>query len=143
MDESKIAELVAEMKKRLPPGTLDKLMPGYILDADRKVVKTDFITCALWFEDDDQRRVGQQIIGRFFVSTMFIAIDMNMSAIALGIEHVPVTFETMVFRSDQEGHPVSCLTRRYCTWSAAAKGHRRAVKYCTNTERILKQREEL
>ncbi len=90
----------------------------YKLRRKKVVPVDDLLEWALWFETADRRvstkkiRQGKKLL---WVSTVF-----------LGIEHFGGIFETMVFLSDRS--TLEEFTRRYRTWSEAARGHRKVVK---------------
>ena len=62
----------------------------------------------------EARTVGRTIIGRFMVSTVFLAIDQATSG-------PPLLFETMVFKGKDYGSEIH--QNRYTTWYEAEKGH--------------------
>ena len=92
---------------------------NYILK-DKKVVKTDLMTWAKWFETNN-RIVKQEILknGKF-ISTVFLGMDYNFG------EGAPLVFETMVF--PKKGVWGELDIERYSTWDEAVKGHNAMVK---------------
>jgi len=90
--------------------------PRYYILIDRLPVAVDMMTWARWFENINNRRIGDDHIGKVHVSTVFLGLDHNFGG------GDPVLFETMVFGGalDQE-------TVRYCTYAQAERGHAEAV----------------
>lgn len=93
-----------------------------ILDSEKKVVPTEVMTWARWFETAD-RHVAFTHIGkrrrRNFVSTVFLGLDHSYG---LPWASRPQWFETMVF-----GTSLHQYEERYETWDEAVRGHARAV----------------
>jgi hypothetical protein len=93
----------------------------FILVGRTPVRCENLIGWARWFEKSRKKRiVAQERVGRFRVSTVFLALDHNFS-----LKGPPVLFETMVF-------PLTSLQDvdcdRYSTWEEAEKGHRAMVE---------------
>jgi hypothetical protein len=84
-----------------------------ILSAQHEVIPCqDLVEWAQWYEDDRNRKIQQESISGFFVSTIFLGLDMGYST--------PRWFETMVFREHRSVH-----SERYATWDEAIAGHGR------------------
>jgi hypothetical protein len=63
----------------------------YILDG-RNVVATDLLTWGRWLQADRKKRViKQEIVGEYWVSTVFLGLDHQFG------DGPPLLFETMVF----------------------------------------------
>lgn len=71
----------------------------------------DFMEWAEWFDKAD-RRIKQETVGKYFVSTVFLGLDHQFGGGA------PLLFETMVFA---EGESVDC--ERCSTWEEAEIQH--------------------
>jgi hypothetical protein len=110
----------------------------YILTEDHRVVpEPDLLTWARWFEEAD-RHVGQEFVGPYWVSTIFLGLDHYFPAMFSGVAHnSPLIFETMVFDHSREEsspwfsrkhHPSFNFQRRYRSWDEAKAGHEYAVK---------------
>ena len=90
----------------------------YILD-NRKPVKCDLMTWAMWFEEGfDNRRVDEYVDGNVRVSTVFLGLDHQF-----GGEGPPLLFETMVFGGEHDGYQERCST-----WEQAEEMHARACR---------------
>ena len=90
----------------------------YIL-VDRKPVEcTDLLEWSQWFGDDKNRRVAENIIGNFRISTVFLGLDHNFIDIG-----PPILFETIVFVGK-----VIVWQERYPTWGEAMAGHQSCIK---------------
>ena len=89
-------------------------MGHWILDDQRKVKRVDLMTWARYFQEDN-RHVGDTIIGGLRVSTVFLGIDHNF-----GGRGPPVLWETMVF-GDHEMDMDRCAG----TWEQADEMHKR------------------
>jgi hypothetical protein len=69
----------------------------YILNSvGEPILEPDLLIWARAFENSD-RRVKQECVGPFLVSTVFLALDHNF------FEGPPILWETMVFLKDHEG----------------------------------------
>jgi hypothetical protein len=110
----------------------------YILTDDHRVVpEPDLFTWARWFEEAD-RHVGQELVGPYWVSTVFLGLDHDFIPCAFsGSARPPLIFETMVFDHSREEsspwfsykhHPSFHFQRRYRSWDEAKAGHDYAVK---------------
>lgn len=96
------------------------------------------------FENIDNRRVAQDMIGRYRVSTVFLGLDHSF-----GESAVPVVFETMIFDEEDRteskffpGHSFAkdLYQERDCTWDEAVKRHGEAIALAT--EWVQKGRHE-
>jgi hypothetical protein len=112
----------------------DDAMPGpvytediYILEGHTVVPCHDFLKWARWFETAD-RRVAQETIGPYFVSTVFLGLDHNF---APSPNAPPLLFETMVFRrTGAVEHSDYVAQERCSTWEEAEAQHQRlAAQY--------------
>lgn len=92
----------------------------YILGEDKTPIPTDWNTATKWFEDISSRRVAEDEINGFRISTVFLVINHNH-----GGGDRPVLFETMVFTDDKKFKDEIC--ERYCTWNEAIVGHEKVV----------------
>jgi hypothetical protein len=80
------------------------------------------MTWARWIETNRQARiVKQEMVGNYFVSTVFLGLDH-------GFGGGPLWFETMVFL----GAGTEDFSERYETWDEAVAGHERAVALYRN-----------
>ena len=108
--------------------------------ADELLNSTDFyynldenknpVSCTLreWGEiymgsGNDERRIAEDYINDFHISTVFLGIDHNF------YEGPPILFETMIFENDSYSE-IYC--DRYCTWQEAEEGHKKAVEWAKN-----------
>lgn len=99
-------------------------LQGYILDENKQVVRTDILTSALWGMDHSKSIVGQDQVGPYYVSTVFLGIDhdlLRMMRRDTPADYKPLVFETMVFSS--RGGENARVCDRYRDWDAAAQGH--------------------
>lgn len=110
---------------------------NYILDENNNVKLVSLMEWAMWFSDNEKRRVGLDIIGRFRVSTVFMGTDYNFGDVSSG----PLVFETMIFdeldvdeNGDQRGHDLYC--RRYGTYAEAEYCHNKIVEYLTENPSV-------
>lgn len=96
----------------------------YILDDDKNVVSTsELFVWAEWYENAD-RRVAEDTIGEYWVSTVFLGLDHRFDD-----EGPPLIFETMI------KHKIDGwmnYQNRYATWEEALKGHNEAVEWVKN-----------
>src|SRR5258708_26973452 len=63
----------------------------YILDANHQLVAVSLMEWAQWFERDSHRRVAEDTIDGYYVSTVFLGLDHSFSGT------LPLVFETMIF----------------------------------------------
>lgn len=90
----------------------------YILDdAGKPVLCEDLAVWAKWFEASD-RQVGWDEIGGAKVSTIFLALDLNVPA-----HGPPLLFETMIFGGEHAEYQ-----KRYATREEAERGHAEAIE---------------
>jgi hypothetical protein len=94
----------------------------YILDADKHAVRTTIEEWAKWFEDIEHRRVAEEYIGPYRVSTVFLGLDHSFGGPR------PLMFETKTF--DEQGEELDC--DRCTTWEEAIDMHKRAVEHAKN-----------
>ena len=99
----------------------------YKLDDDKNVVPIDRDSAAarsMW--DMDKRRVAEETVGDYWVSTVFLPMDHGY-----GQDGPPVVFETMVFPAGAKTGKDKMLDRyeeRCCTWAEAQEMHKRVVQ---------------
>lgn len=67
------------------------MQPHHWILKNGKPVRANFLTWAKWFEGKE-RIIKQEMVGRYFVSTVFLGIDHNF-----GTEGAPILWETMAF----------------------------------------------
>jgi hypothetical protein len=123
----------------------------YILTEDHRVVPvSDLLTWARWYETAD-RHVGQDMVGPYRVSTVFLGLDHDFLPHLRSPSLEPLVFETMIFDSSREisspwfsrtFHPSFHFQRRYRNWDAAKNGHDYAVKIATRMLRWMEFREK-
>jgi hypothetical protein len=131
----------------------------YKLDDNHELVPCDLLTWAEWLETAGEKRVvGQQVVGRFWVSTACLGLDHDFSAMHLIREYGggipvdfyrPLVFETMVFmaaiseiemsssKKKMKYHEPQGYQTRYRSWDDAKAGHEHAVKLMTRYDRML------
>lgn len=100
-------------------------MHHWILDAELREIPVDLLTWARWVEDHN-RHVGEDWIGDYRISTVFLGLDHNWT-----MHGPPLLYETMLFMRDEEatfGQRSLELIERYATWVEAEEGHVRAVE---------------
>lgn len=88
-------------------------MQHYLIDENKNLIPCDLITWAKQFDDTDNRRVKNETINGYRVSTVFLGIDHSFEE---GELHL---FETMVF--DEKGESVDM--DRCDTWDNAVIMH--------------------
>jgi len=105
----------------------------YILKGKKVVTVKDVLVWGKWFQEND-RRVAETTIGRYWVSTVFLGIDCNFS-----MRGKPLVFETMVFDRESkkkyklgekeiESIGEEADVDRYSTWEEAETGHKKMVE---------------
>lgn len=104
----------------------------YLLNEDKSAREvTNVLEWAKEFEESN-RAVKQEQVGDWFVSTMFLGLDMGFR------EKIPLIFETMIFDEnkpitytiggkDYEGHK-DIYQERYSTYDEALKSHELLVQ---------------
>ena len=101
-----------------------KLRPHlYVLDANGEplpIESEDVLVWAQWFEHNHKARVvAQTQIGPYFVSTVFLGIDMSFMP-----DGPLVLWETMVFAKEKQHDSFADLDcRRYSSKQEAMEGH--------------------
>jgi hypothetical protein len=88
----------------------------YRLEGHTPVVCRDVVEWGQWVESND-RIVEQTHVGRVFVSTIFLGIDLSF-----GDGYPPLLFETRVFGGWEDGQQV-----RTSTWETAVAVHTQVV----------------
>jgi hypothetical protein len=79
-----------------------------------------------WTISENMRRVGGDMIGPLWVSTVFLVLDHGM----FNDEGPPLLFETMILGDDIDGYQTRCTT-----WEEAEAMHRKAVQVATEVLR--------
>lgn len=134
--ESEGDEWKGELPRADGPGFYDnmeapKLLGMFILDENQSPILADStLHWGRWMEDNlRNRHVGDDTIGNYRVSTVFLGLDHKFSD-----RGWPVLFETMVFRLDENGQrqlaaddsdDLDMMQERYTTWQLAEQGHAR------------------
>lgn len=98
---------------------LNGMKDKFILDENNNVIPANLMEWAVFREDRNKTIVKQELVGRKWISTVFVGIDM---AFCEDTKHL---FETMVFTKKNGGTDIFC--DRYATWDEALKGHAKAV----------------
>jgi hypothetical protein len=93
------------------------MRPAYYILLDRLPVAVDVVAWGEFFRDIAKRRIGEDMVGKVRVSTVFLGLDHNPFH-----EGDPLLFETMIF-----GGPLDCATWRYASYDQAERGHQEAV----------------
>ena len=80
----------------------------YILDDDGNVVsEKDLIKWAIWFEKSvKQRIVKQEVVGKYFVSTVFLGLNHRFGS------GQPILWESMVFEKGNSLDQARCCGNR-------------------------------
>jgi hypothetical protein len=109
-------------------------------------VGTGDSTWARWFENAD-RHVGKEMVGPYFVSTVFLGLDYDFLPRATSLS--PLIFETMIFDHSREEqspwferkfHPCFNFQRRCRTWNEAVATHEYATKIAARMLRWMEFR---
>jgi hypothetical protein len=96
---------------------------------DGEPFETDPLTWAAWFETSgDERRVAETTVGEVWISTVFLAVDLQAS---LDRTHAPILWETAAFGPSPAGHSIGSMldAARYTSKADALAGHRRMVDH--------------
>jgi len=95
---------------------------------DRQGKPLDLMEWARILDNDPLRIVAQEIVGRYFVSTVWVGLNMNLFG------STPLIFETMIFlankEDNEEKNPLAFYQERYETEEQAFKGHEEAMAIC-------------
>jgi hypothetical protein len=94
--------------------------PYYMLDGQRVVPCTSFLSWAHWFEDANRCVGYTQITSQCNVSTTFLGLDHRHFG-----DGPPLVFETMIFGGPDE---IAGSQWRYSSWDDAEIGHKAAVR---------------
>lgn len=97
----------------------------YILDENNFVTSSTAKEWSEWFEKKD-RTVKKTTVGKYWISTVFIGLDMNYTNMGEYSES-PIVFETMVFTDDEE-NKWNYYEERCSTWDQAIIQHDKIVK---------------
>lgn len=90
----------------------------WVLKDGQPVIEPDLGKFGTWFEDIENRRIAEDVVGAYRVSTVFLGIDHDMH----GTSPAPILFETMIFGPDSD-----CFRQRYTSLEASKLGHKAAV----------------
>jgi hypothetical protein len=82
---------------------------------DKEGRPIDIPTADRLLSDMDYVRVGQETVGPYWVSTIWLGVNRRVG------DGPPILFETMVFAVDGTPNEFDC--RRYCTEEQARQGH--------------------
>ena len=111
----------------------------YILNKDKKIIpikttdktgKINMKNLLKWgkrLENFDDRKVKQEQVGKYFISTMFLGLDHNFSE-----KGKPILWETGI-KTEKEGWDIA---KRYSSYKEALKGHKSIVKKYKTLENI-------
>lgn len=127
-EEAKLKEVFAQIEDEYEkqfgrPRPRDK----FILNDQKVAIPVNFGEWAIWFEKAGQDRiVKQEVVGEWFVSTVFLGIDHSF-----GLSPARKLFETMVFVNERtvksnfskKKYRADQYQERYSTWPQAEKGH--------------------
>jgi hypothetical protein len=110
---------------------ITKTKGKFILDENGEAVEeTDLLKWAKWFEDschpdNTWRRVALTSVGKYTISTVFLAVDYNFTD-----SRKPILFETMVFNEESRecGENFDIDIERYSTKKEALAGHEKIVE---------------
>jgi hypothetical protein len=98
-------------------------MDTYIM-VGREAFKTDdILEWGRWFETAD-RHVGDDLVGPYRISTVFLGIDCNYYG-----KGPPILFETAVYAL--QGDEGWTIEERYVSFDQAEAGHAKYVAACT------------
>lgn len=116
----------------------------WILDDEKRPVRCrgmmSLLQWAQWYENPENRRVGETFTEFHHISTVFLGVNRQWG------KGPPILFETMVFEtaktvfSNRDGtlreydEEMDDQTWRYSTWSDAEAGHRATVKRVLKVE---------
>lgn len=95
----------------------------YILDGQTPVPIWDTLEWGLWLQEGGERRVRQEWLGPFWVSTVFLGIDYGFS---WDEDAPPIVFETMAFFCGLEAF----ARDRCATWEEAEAMHVEVLGKC-------------
>jgi hypothetical protein len=95
-------------------------VPHWILRDHIPVEVEDPLVWAQFFEDMENRRVAETLIGSARISTVFLGLDHNF-----GGEGPPLLFESMIFEGPED---LNEREVRYATWDEATAGHQELVQ---------------
>lgn len=106
-----------------PTDRFNKIGGYFILGGkdEHEAIPIDYDSWLQWFAEAGVRVVAQEQCGDWFVSTVFLGIDV---AFGLGHSDKPRLFETMIFHNGE-----SCDCWRWSTWEEAVAQHARAVAF--------------
>ena len=90
---------------------------------DRQGKEIDILEMGSLHENPNYRCVKQEKVGNYFVSTIWLGMNINFFK-----ERPPIIFETMIY--NEEAEEIDGYTERYSTEEEAIKGHEVAVQLC-------------
>ena len=93
---------------------------------DRKGEEIDVMRFGNLCEDYQYRKVKEDIIGKYIVSTRWLGIDHSCSYLK---KSPPVIFESIIFCEDMKA-PLYREMKRYATEQVALDGHNELCKIC-------------
>jgi hypothetical protein len=99
----------------------------WVLNEQHIAVPTDDIHewGRMWDDESKARRVAADDVNGYWVSTMFMGMDLSFG------DSQPLLFETMVFGASMDENYVD----RYETWDQAVIGHAKAVEWAKTQPR--------
>lgn len=106
-------------------------------DREGNAMNLEEFTQKMQTKGEEYRIVKQEYIGRYWVSTVWLGINMNLFR-----QGPPQIFETMVFVDEAakiEDDPLEGLQERYTTEQEALRGHQGAVILCENQLKLEKE----
>lgn len=95
----------------------------YILDDEGNPIPCpDLIEWAKWFENSNNRQLKKDLVGKYWVSTVFLGLDHNF------LEGEPILWETMIFSESEDQNKYEGYQERYITKKEAIEGHQKAIE---------------
>lgn len=95
------------------------MLETYILVDKKPVIEPDVIKWAEWMDDLQKRRVAEDYIGDYRVSTVFLGLNHGIG------QKAPMLFETMIFGLPED--------EDYCVrsqiWEEAEFDHKMAIEW--------------
>jgi len=106
----------------------------YILDENgNPVVEGDLFKWASWYQNfGAHRRVARTVLRKFWVSTVFLALDHSFTPGA-----IPILYETMVSHKNKNTPMNELWVRRYATAEGAKEGHEKGVAFAKRKEAVF------
>ena len=97
----------------------------YVLDGKKTIPCSDLKKVEELLSSEENKRVGLDILDKYEVSTVFLALDHNY-----GGKDQPLLFETGVFQKGDYSEMLECL--RASTWDAAEENHKQLLQKYRN-----------